>query len=193
MMRDSSGDRRQPCFQPLLTVNQWLNSPSCITAHWKSLYRSCMRLIIFSGIPQCLRSFHMVGRWTESNGFSKSMKLMKTEFWCSFISSRIVRSVNIRSKQLLLFRKPACSLQSLLSKGSWIRCRIHLVKTFRTMLKCDASPVATKTEVTFFGELAYALSPIRGNFFLKLDLPYKSLVVLQQCCQHLHSYDHSIC
>ena len=51
------GDRKQHCFRPLLTLNQWLYSPFCITAHRKSLYRSCMRFIIFSGIPLCPRSF----------------------------------------------------------------------------------------------------------------------------------------
>ena len=115
-----------------LTLNQWTSLTLLrVTLHIESL---CTEVIwgwqSFQGFYSVREVF--THGWSESTAFSKSMKLIKFEFWCSFISSKIIWSMNIWFSFSLPFRKPTCSRRSLLSKGSWIRCRIHLVKTFRT-------------------------------------------------------------
>ena len=92
-----------------------------------------MMVTVLCGIPYALKIFQMLSRWTLSNAFFKSMKLMYKGTFHSIHCSLMFRRAKIWSMQPRPFRNPACSCLSLTSKAQSILLRRTLQKTLLGM------------------------------------------------------------
>ena len=79
--------------------------------------------IILCGIPYALKIFQRLSRWTLSNAFLKSMKLIYKAKFHSIHCSMMFRRAKIWSMQSRPFRNPACSCLSFTSKAQSILLR----------------------------------------------------------------------
>ena len=122
----------QPCLTPDLTGNDSVRVYSTVTLHLSS-YNVLMMATIFCGIPYALKIVQRLLRWTLSNGFFKSMKLIYKGTFHSIHCSMTFRKAKIWSMQPRLFRNLACSYLSLASEAQSILLRRTLQKTLLGM------------------------------------------------------------
>jgi len=107
--RKRVGDRIHPCLTPFLTSIKSESFPSWEILHLNPSYNILIVWIISLGVPYCCSVSHNVSLFTESNAFSKSIKLTYRKACHSLLCSRIILKVFIKSRQLRCLRNPFCS------------------------------------------------------------------------------------
>ena len=111
-------------------------------------------LIILDGMPYLLIINHRLSLWTESNAFSKSMKLMYNADCHSIDYSMIFLNMKICSVVPLPGRKPACSCLSFNSTPIRI---LSITILPMTLLTTDSSVIPRQFlhsfRFPFFGSL----------------------------------------
>ena len=115
MSRKRKLDIVHPCLTPLVSSNHSEVASSSTTAHPKQPHSALTMLMIFCGIPYRFIIMHKPFLCTESNAFSKSVKLIKRVACHLFTCSNLLSKMKICSVVPLPDSNPACSLRSLQS------------------------------------------------------------------------------
>ena len=132
--RNKIRERMQPCLTPDLTGNDSVRVYSTVTLHLKCSYNVLnMMATILCGIPYALKIVQRLSRWTLSNAFLKTMKLIYKGTFHSIHCSMMFRKAKIWSMQPRPFRNPACSYLNLASEAQSILLRRTLQTTLLGM------------------------------------------------------------